>query len=42
MLLTVHSPNAKEIAIEASQMMQRVSDRLTAAQLKTLIHEYAI
>jgi uncharacterized protein (DUF302 family) len=38
MFLPVDSPQAKEIAIAASQKMQRVIDRLPAAPL----HEYAI
>jgi uncharacterized protein (DUF302 family) len=38
MFLPVDSPKAKEIAIAASQKMQRVIDRLPSVQ----IHEYAI
>ncbi|MBE9109224.1 DUF302 domain-containing protein [Nodosilinea sp. LEGE 07298] len=38
MFLPVDSPKAKEIAIAASEKMQRVIDRLPAAQ----IHEHAI
>lgn len=38
MFLPVENPQAKEIAIAASQKMQRVIDRLPAVQ----IHEYAI
>jgi len=38
MFLPVENPQAKEIAIAASQKMQRVIDRLPAAPL----HEYAI
>lgn len=33
MFLTVHSPKAKEIAIDTSQKMQRVIDRLPEAKL---------
>lgn len=32
MFLMIHSPRAKEIALDASQKMQRVLDRLPAAQ----------
>ncbi|MGG6298309.1 DUF302 domain-containing protein [Leptolyngbya sp. AN02str] len=32
MFLMIHSPRAKEIALDASQKMQRVIDRLPAAQ----------
>jgi uncharacterized protein (DUF302 family) len=38
MFLPVENPQAREIAIAASQKMQRVIDRLPAVQ----IHEYAI
>jgi uncharacterized protein (DUF302 family) len=38
MFLPVDSPQAKDIAIAASQKMQRVIDRLPASPL----HEYAI
>lgn len=42
MFLTLHSPKAKEIAIDASQKMQRVIDRLPEAKSQALPTEYAI
>lgn len=42
MFLPLHSPKAKEIAINTSQKMQRVIDRLHEAKLDTLQSEYAI
>lgn len=42
MFLPLHSPKAKEIAIEASQKMQRIIDRLPEAQLHALPSEYVI
>lgn len=42
MFLPVDSPKAKEIAIAASEKMQRVIDRLPAAQSNATPHEYAI
>ena len=33
MFLTIHSPKAKEIALDASQMMQRVIEKLGSPQL---------
>jgi len=42
MFLTLHSPKAKEIAIDASQKMQRVIDRLPEAKPQVLPTEYAI
>jgi uncharacterized protein (DUF302 family) len=42
MFLTLHSPKAKEIAIDAIQKMQRVIDRLPEAKLSALPTEYAI
>lgn len=42
MFLTLHSPKAKEIAIDASQKMQRVIDRLSEAKSQALPTEYAI
>ncbi|WP_287456245.1 DUF302 domain-containing protein [Leptolyngbya sp. UWPOB_LEPTO1] len=42
MFLTLHSPKAKEIAIDASQKMQRVIDRLPEAKLAALPTEHVI
>lgn len=42
MFLTLHSPKAKEIAINVSQKMQRVIDRLPEAKSQALPTEYAI
>lgn len=42
MFLTLHSPRAQEIAIDASQKMQRVIDRRPEAKLAALSTEYAI
>lgn len=42
MFLPVDGPKAKEIAISASQKMQRVIDRLPTAQPNVTPHEYAI
>ncbi len=42
MFLTLHSPKVKEIAIDASQKLQRVIDRLSEAKLDALQTEYAI
>jgi hypothetical protein len=42
MFLTLHSPKAKEIAIDASQKMQRVIDRLPEAKWIAVQTEYAI
>ncbi|MGK7952581.1 MAG: hypothetical protein AB4368_28280 [Xenococcaceae cyanobacterium] len=33
MFLTIHSPKAKEIALDASKKMQRVIERLSIPQL---------
>ncbi|MEA5448031.1 DUF302 domain-containing protein [Leptolyngbya sp. CCNP1308] len=42
MFLPVDSPKARDIAIAASEKMQRVIDRLPAAQSNATPHEYAI
>ncbi|OLP20460.1 hypothetical protein BST81_00140 [Leptolyngbya sp. 'hensonii'] len=42
MFLSLHSPRAKEIAIEASQKMQRVIDRLPQATLSASQAAYTI
>lgn len=42
MFLTLHSPRAKEIAIDASQKMQRMINRLPEAKPGALQTEYAI
>lgn len=42
MFLPVENPEAKEIATSASQTVQRVIDRLSAAQPKATTYEYAI
>ena len=42
MFLTLHSPKAKEIAIDASQKMQQVIDRLPEAKLAALPTEHVI
>ena len=33
MFLTIHSPQAKEVALDASQKMQRVIERLGSPEL---------
>ena len=42
MFVPVDSAKAKDIAIAASEKMQRVIDRLPAAQPQAIPHEYAI